>query len=240
MAGSTPQVLLLQPSTGLQADILKDLYKPLLTKIEQQYRTKKVDFTRTNDLFANVQPSVVLAVDGVLSAKKYGALHHQLAQYAKDGGTVILCCLFSSFCSMPNMCRLFATFGLQWKNGDYHRNTFTLNEVFEPRFGTQLYSTLDSSYCVKALHVKHVPYNARVYLPALESITQSHGFLVTSADTAQSPAVFTTCGRGFLGYIGDVNNEGGSQALLLAMIGTVSPWASAMNGPLLMTTQKLH
>ena len=127
------------------------------------------------------------------------------------------------------MCRLFATFRRQWKDGDYHRTTFARNEAFNTVFGNQLYQALVSSYCVKALHVKHVPYNARVYSLTTESRTQSHVIPATSVDLDQSPAVFTKCGEGFLGYIGDVNNEDGSRALLLAMIGTILPWTSIMD-----------
>lgn len=239
MTDAVPQILLLQPRIGLQADLLKDLYTPLLTKVKGRFRCNESDFTNATDVFAGGKPSVVLAVDGVLSVKQHGVLVQQLAQYTQDGGTVIFCCLFSNFCRPNDMCRLFTRFGLQWKSGDYHRTTFALNEVFQPIFGNQLYSTLKSSYCVKALHVNHVHYNARVYSPAPTSTTQSHVFPAASVDQSQSPAVFTRCGHGYLGYLGDVNNEEGSQALLMAMLGAIS-LQMAQRAILLTTAQKWY
>lgn len=221
MTNTMPQVLLLQPKTGVQAELLQDLYGPLFRNIRRRFRTTDFDFTKSRNLFAAGKPSVVLAVDGLLSRKRYDGLVQQLAQYTLDGGTVICCCLFSNFCTPPGMENLFTRFGFQWKSGDYHRTTFALNEDFRALFGDQLYSTLESSYCVKALHVKHVPYNARIYSPTEESRTQSRVFPAGHVDQAQSPAVLTRCGKGWFGYLGDVNNEEGSQALLTAMIGAI-------------------
>ena len=221
MTNTMPQVLLLQPKTGMQAEMLQDLYGPLFTKIQQRFRTTDFDFTNSGNLFAGGKPSLVLAVDGLLSRKRYDGLVQQLAQYTRDGGTVICCCLFSSFCRPRDMENLFTRFGFQWKSGDYHRTTFALNKDFRALFGDQLHSTLESSYCAKALHVKHVPYKARIYSPTQESRTQSHVFPAGHVDKAQSPAVLTRCGKGWFGYLGDVNNEEGSQALLMAMIGAI-------------------
>lgn len=48
---------------------------------------------------------------------------------------------------------------------------------------------------------------------------QSAVFPAAAVDLQQCPAAFSKCGRGYVGYIGDVNNELGSQKLLMAMLG---------------------
>lgn len=85
--------------------------------------------------------------------------------------------------------------------------------------GPQLYNSLEGSYSMKTLHLKHVPADARVYVPEASSWTQSAVFPAAAVDLSQSPAAFAKCGRGYVGYIGDVNNEVGSQKLLMAMLG---------------------
>ena len=237
MADSAPEVLLLQPKDGMQATLLEDLYKDLIAKIGERFRTSSTDYRDAADLFAEGKPSVVLAVDGVLSAKKYTNLHQQLAQYTKNGGTVIFCCLFSSFCRPNDVARLFTAFDLKWKSGDYHRTSFTINGAFRSAVDAQLFPDLETIHSVKALHLKHVPCNARVYAPTSGSRTQSHVFPPDPVDQSQSPAVFTRCGRGFIGYLGDVNNEVGTQTLLFAMIGRL--WPVCVPGKLI-AMQKQH
>ena len=43
-------------------------------------------------------------------------------------------------------------------------------------------------------------------------------FPATNVDTAQFPAVWQKHGDGYVGFLGDVNNEAGSQTLLMAML----------------------
>ena len=135
MASSIPQVLLLLDG---QDRLLEQIYSSLLSKIRAQFTTKEVDYTTAKTLFSDGKPQVVLALHGHVTPRKYKELHTQLAQYTKDGGTVICCCNFSSFCRPPDLCRFFAAFDLQWKSGDYHRTDFALNEAFKPVFGPQL------------------------------------------------------------------------------------------------------
>ena len=72
---------------------------------------------------------------------------------------------------------------------------------------------------MKAVHLKGVPAEAKVYVPVDDSRVESHVFAPTRVDTLQSPAVFARCGKGRIGFVGDVNNEEGSRKLILAMVG---------------------
>lgn len=76
---------------------------------------------------------------------------------------------------------------------------------------------------MKALHVANVSFNDRIYGPTSTSETQSMVFPAMSVDQSQSPAVLGRCGKGYLGYLGDVNNEECTQAVLMAMISMLCP-----------------
>ncbi|MCJ1459079.1 hypothetical protein MMC28_009456 [Mycoblastus sanguinarius] len=147
----------------------------------------------------------------------------QLSKYAKAGGTVLLTCQFSNHISPPNFARMFRNMQLPWGFGDYYRADFLLNPTFESIFGSQMFVTLKKSYSMKTVHLQNVPAEARIYLPKDKSYTQSMASSPSKTDTTQCPAVLQKHGEGFVGFIGDVNNENGSQALMMAMLSTFSP-----------------
>ena len=72
---------------------------------------------------------------------------------------------------------------------------------------------------MKALHVDKASSAAMVYGPDSASRTESVVFLSSSVDRAQAPVVLERCGKGEVGYVGNVNAEGGTQGLLLVMVG---------------------
>lgn len=204
MTTNAPQVQVL---LGTRNDLLRDLYTPLLSNIKAQFTTTEVDYTKAKDLFVDGKPQVVLAVDGHLTRRKYEGLHAQLVEYTKDGGAVICCCIFSSFCRPPDLNQFFTRFGFQWKSGDYQRTTFALNSAFRHVFGPSVLSELEPSYSMKALSVANVPSDEWIYGPTSTSRLESMGYYAGLVDQSQSPAVLSRCGEGHLGYLGDVNNE---------------------------------
>ena len=78
---------------------------------------------------------------------------------------------------------------------------------------------LPAEYSQKAVFLKNVAKEAAVYLPSGSSRTQSLVFPPAQVDCEQTPVVFAHIGEGWLGYVGDVNNEAESQAVVLAMCG---------------------
>jgi hypothetical protein len=107
---------------------------------------------------------------------------------------------------------------LPWASGDYHRTTFALNPAMT-HFET---GGMASSYSQKALHVKNVQRGDAVYLPSDESRTESAVFPSRPVgDRTQAPAAFAPVGEGKVGYVGDVNNESGTTAVVLRMCGIV-------------------
>lgn len=222
---STPEVLFLKEflARGEEGDrLFRDIYGLLKTNIKTKYRTqKKRCGTGARSSLTGRKPMVILSVDaGLLGKRKsYIDFQFELVEYVRNGGTLILACLLSGNASLDLLDAMLARFRLPWKYGDYHRSTFFRNPAFRDLFGSQLYNSLEESYSMKTLHLKHVPADARVYVPEASSRIQSAVFPAAAVDLQQCPAAFAKCGRGYIGYIGDVNNEVGSQKLLMAMLG---------------------
>ncbi len=79
-------------------------------------------------------------------------------------------------------------------------------------------SSLPNKYSQKAVFLTNVASDDSVYRPSSDSVTQSHVFLPEPANPNEAAVAFTKVGEGWLGYIGDVNNEQGSQAVILSML----------------------
>ena len=217
MDRTTTKILLLPLA---QDELFNQLYTPLCSQISSKYPTvRKTTIDDAYNFLSSSKPAAVLVADGGLALRKNNHLHRSLVRYARAGGTVIFGCLFSSFVRPSDLGELFGKFDLAWTSGNYHRTTFILNEAVKPVFGEQAYKTLEKSYSMKCLHLKDTPASARVYVPTESSRTESRVFPSGAVDQQQCPAVFHKYGEGFVGYIGDVNNETGSQALTLAMLG---------------------
>jgi hypothetical protein len=54
-------------------------------------------------------------------------------------------------------------------------------------------------------------------MPSPESTIQSRVFPPDPVNPDQTPVAFTKLGHGWLGYLGDVNNEIGSQKIVMEM-----------------------
>ena len=152
-----------------------------------------------------------MILDGAVARPIFQPVARRLAQYAEAGGSVVFGILFSSFVSPPNMERLFGDdcFGLKWQSGDYHRSTFVRYPGSRASFAVGAWPKLVDAYSMKALHLKNVVRDAKVYVPTEESRTQSMVFAPERVDQSQCPAVFAPYGGngGSVGYIGDNNCE---------------------------------
>ncbi|KAI9032945.1 hypothetical protein DFJ74DRAFT_597421, partial [Hyaloraphidium curvatum] len=95
------------------------------------------------------------------------------------------------------------------------RTTHRANPAFADRM-----PGLPERYSMKALHVDGAEADQRVYVPAEGAVTESRVFPVMPVtDKGEAPIAFAKVGEGYLGYVGDVNNETGTQRVILAMIG---------------------
>jgi len=73
---------------------------------------------------------------------------------------------------------------------------------------------------MKAVSLKGVEERSKIYRPTEASVTQSHVFAPEYVDDLSQAAVaYQKVGNGWLGYVGDVNSEEGSTAVIVAMCG---------------------
>ena len=76
---------------------------------------------------------------------------------------------------------------------------------------------------MKAVQIQGVPPEAAVYITTRDSALESHVFASEPVhNPGQAPIFFAPIGDGFLGYIGDVNAETASTAVILAMCNLTS------------------
>ncbi|KAL8672224.1 MAG: hypothetical protein Q9168_003296 [Polycauliona sp. 1 TL-2023] len=219
------QIRLLRLGDGTQSSLFGDLYEHLRSEISAKYAVSQATSAAEIKPFLS-SPSLqaILVVDGGLTVgKKHVVLQTQLSSYVKAGGTVIFCCLFSSFVRPPDMNRMFRNFDLPWEFGAYHRTTFYLSQKIKSILGHQRAIELEREYSMKAVHLKHTPIDSRAYVPLEQSRTQSNVFAPSTVDQGETPAVFAKHGAGWVGYVGDVNNEQGSQALIMALLAHPTP-----------------
>lgn len=221
MADTSAQVLYLRLGDATQTSIFDDLYGDFCSHIDAKYSTSQARSAEVvTPLLSTPSLKAILVVDGGLTAsKKHIALQKQLSAWAKSGRTIIFCCLFSSFVRPPDFNRMYRSFELDWQFGDYHRTTFYLSQKIKSLLGHQRAIELEREYSMKAVHLKNTPLDSRIYVPLEQSQTQSRVFAPGAVDQNQTPAVFAKHGSGWVGYIGDVNNESGSQVLIMALLG---------------------
>ena len=168
---------------------------------------------------ANNSPSAIIITDPGITVESNREALDKLKTYISNGGTAIFGCNFSSFIKPPDMNALWrSTFDVPWQFGDYHRTTVYLNH----QAATKLKSSpehLKSEYSQKAVFLKGVDSADALYLPSAESVTQSHVFPSGPVDKEQTPVVWAKFEKGWIGYIGDVNAEEGSNEVILTMCG---------------------
>jgi len=101
---------------------------------------------------------------------------------------------------------------LEWKFANYHRTNYIPN----PRRNTRLKQNeseddskrkLPDEYSLKAVIVSGANREDLVYIPTPDS-----GYTLK-----ESPVLFTSIGKGYLGYIGDVNGEEEEGKVILTM-----------------------
>lgn len=155
---------------------------------------------------------IVLVTDQALAEPKHMALRDEARQYVARGGTLIFCCHFPSFVHDQDATKLFSSFGLYWRTGDYHRTEHTINQAAR-RINA---ATLTPRYSPEARHLRDVDAADAIYLPTTAAYIQSRVCPPSPIeDRSQTPAALTGIGMGKLGYLGDVHGEDGAMAIVL-------------------------
>ncbi|KAG8938757.1 hypothetical protein FRC03_006927 [Tulasnella sp. 419] len=216
-SGSKPTVLVVT----LEPEFLSDhsYYTPFISTLSA---AANVVHVQTSEELMNKLASpvdAVLFMEPDITKRKFVEARARLVRYVKAGGTVVFGGGFSSFIRPNEMTTYFSNdWNLSWTPGSYHRTTFSLNPRSSPRFNNN--KRLVPSYSMKALHVSGIKLEEAVYLPTEDSRIQSAVFAPAPIENLEeSPAAFTQVGKGFVGYVGDVNAEDASTEVYLTMLG---------------------
>ena len=215
MTTTTPRIFLLSLS---QQPFFDEQYSRLIDKLALHATLQRASKpTAAINYLANNRPAAVLITDEGITIPKYAAVLEKVAVYARSGGTVVFMGHFSSFVHPEDLENLFRThFDLPWKRGDYYRTTVHLS----PDVPHIAKAGLPAAYSQKTLFLKNVASDAALYSPSSESVTQSLVFPSQPVtDLSQAAVAFGKVGEGWVGYLGDVNAEVGSDAVIMAMCG---------------------
>ncbi|KAF9967358.1 hypothetical protein BGZ70_009820 [Mortierella alpina] len=196
-----------------------EMYAPLLTALRSNAEFQQAEnSTSALRLLSQVpEPSAVLITDEALTLSQNSAVWDAVLEYVRRGGIAIIMGLFPSFVEPDRMKPFFSQAGLSWRAGSYHRTTLALNRTVVDIANAK---NLPQRYSQKAVFVSNVEPENMWYKTDDSSVVQSMVFAPTSANKAGETAVaMATVGRGKLGYVGDVNAEDGSNAVVLAMCG---------------------
>lgn len=149
----------------------------------------------------------------------------------RQAGTVLFCGTFAAFVEWPSFDLYFANeWKLPWRAGSYTRSTLEVNPHFNSNGGNRMAaSTFDpvaaglaGGFRQKALLVRGIEKNARVYVPGSGSHLDSRAGREVAGDMNESPIVFQCYGKGHVGYLGDVNGDNATTKANLAMCGVTS------------------
>ncbi|PBK64713.1 hypothetical protein ARMSODRAFT_918191 [Armillaria solidipes] len=195
------------------------LYPNFAQLMESMAICATVTQVETKGEFARIMklspPTVVVAIDAGISRPDNAIILSQLLQYTREGGITICCCNFSNHIDPATARSFFAAWGLPWGLGSYFRTTVQLNRAAT---GVSL-EGLPESYSLKALSLLNVARKHRMYAPSLSSRVESKVFGPNEipVDINETPCAYGPVGRGWFGYVGDVNNEDGSTQVVMAM-----------------------
>jgi hypothetical protein len=209
---------------------LGDMYSSFIAQLNS-----KSDLVEVNQVADAVQkinngPQAVLLFEPSLMNKKqrgkHQTLNDALVSYVRAGGTVVFGCQCSSHVRPPDLEWYFSTiWNLPWTAGNYARYDFQM----DPGMEQIKRKNLPTAYNVKALQLKDVEPGDVVY----HEHGEAHGLLTgmyragmidfnphgPNPGANGGPVIWKKYEDGYVGWTGDVNNEGGTQEITLRMCG---------------------
>ncbi|RDI87296.1 hypothetical protein Vi05172_g2939 [Venturia inaequalis] len=200
-----------QPWEGLFDNIYTDQIDSLSSKY-RIVRARKPDAAKRWLANPENKPIAVLITDPGVVQPSNAVVLDLVKAYVQAGGIAVFMANFSSFMRPEDMDKLWKDqWGLNWKMAAYHRTDLHLNRA-TPSLSP---NSLEPSYSQKAVFLEGVSPENALYLPSPQSRTQSLVFPAEPVEQDQTPAAFIKRGNGWLGYLGDVNNERGTQKVVL-------------------------
>ncbi|GAA5864715.1 hypothetical protein JCM1840_002209 [Sporobolomyces johnsonii] len=166
-----------------------------------------------------IKPQAVLCTSAGIGKAKCADLRTRLKQYIEAGGRLVLGGQLSNFLRLDEFNPLFASFGVSWRRSDYFRTTQELvpSHPLLATLSAAQRDTLASSYSAKAVMLEDVPLSEVLYIGAEDDFPRP----------SQSPQVgeryvavaAAKVGNGWFAYLGDVNQEAGTSAATLVLLG---------------------
>ena len=217
-----PEIFVFSLGDAQQQSLLREVHGRLMDALAAKSNLRQA--TNAQDalglLTQNGQPNGVFVTDPDIAVSKNHAVSEQLKDYVHNGGTLVLGGLFSAQIRPNDLGKYMREkWDLPWEAGSYHRTTLFLNDqvVNRPSSG------LPSSYSQKAVFLKNVDPDTAWYVATDRSVPES---LIPmpgrGIDLLETSVAFVRIGNGSLGYVGDVNAEEGTDAVVLAMFGLSS------------------
>lgn len=214
-----PTILVFSTS-GLEGGLKKMKEK---ATVLQAYYNKPGECAALLDAFPSAR--ALWIVDPDISLPLYHALSGQVVDYVRHGGTAILGGFFSSLVQplvFDEWMR--RAWDLPWRSGQYERTTVVLQRGAAGRgtgrgTGPGWRNGLLESYSCKAVFLKDVASEGDSWYmspPGAKSESLVFGPVPVESQTA---VAFAKVGQGWLGYTGDINNDTGTTAAVLAMMG---------------------
>ncbi len=218
-------------------DELASKNKHFISALRSKLRTvRALNAQKALRYLADENLACVVVADGGINDDKNSAFLSSPMGWVNAGGTVVIGCLFPSSISGREFDQFFEKWGVPWKMGNHSRTTFVLNRL---NLQLEYYEreNLAASYSMEALRLKGVKDEDVLYAPPEDRdkykykddwegdsdnkdlSVLSHELPPPLVDDLPHVAVaYTRIGKGFLGYVGDVNGEEKTTSVILAML----------------------
>lgn len=196
-----------------------DMYSHMVDALSETSRLQRTSRAATViRILKEDPPAAVLVVDpGVVKSSNKFAFK-AIREYIAQGGTTVFAAYFVSMISPAEMNRMWQRFDLSWHYGDFHRT-----DTGRWSKHMKMPKTLPLAYSQKAVHLQSVHYNTAIWtyrtVPGFEPSLDAPSTKRTH--TKQCAAVLFPYGAGRLGYVGDVNAEQDSTAVIGHMCGVL-------------------
>ncbi|KAJ8129494.1 hypothetical protein O1611_g4137 [Lasiodiplodia mahajangana] len=214
MANTTKPDILIFSDSGIGGGLKKMKEK---ANVHQAYFVVPGEPFRLLKQFPSAR--AIWIVDATIVRQEHSGLSSQVVNYVKNrGGTVILGGFFASFVRSNELDRWFRdSWGMPWRVGQYERTTVRLQDSHVGLAGSNK-SSLTTSYSSKASFLQNVSPSDSLYASPLGAGGESLFADGKVRIRAETSIAFGKCGKGWLGFTGDVNNEQGTADAVLAMM----------------------
>jgi len=215
-----PNKVLLANMDLPRSDFGSDLFHTAYPRLDQKLREcssiqlqTALTLAEFDTQLEEFKPSVILFVNEALVIAP--SVLNRFLPFLQSGGIAVLCALFPNGSPPKRIDTLLASIGLPaWKTSDYHRTDFQLTPVGKANLHLH---DMKETYSSKALQLSGVAPEHQIYTPRPNALTQSLVFAPSPSNPNNTMATLARIASGAVSYIGDCNNEDGTNQLILQL-----------------------